>query len=139
MVASSAMALALRFDNLWKSYAAGVEGCSVRVWALRGCALELEVGERVGIVGAAGAGKTTLLHCIAGTRRADAGRILTLHPIEFYDAGTAPPFGNEATSIVTARDVAAIGASVDRVLLLRDGRLTPLTQAVVRRVAEQLR
>ena len=51
------MPLALRVENLWKSYAAGVRGCSVRVWALRGCTLHLEFGERVAVVGARGAGK----------------------------------------------------------------------------------
>ena len=41
------MPLALRIENLWKSYAAGVRGCSARVWVLRGCTLHVELGERV--------------------------------------------------------------------------------------------
>ena len=133
------MALALRFDNLWKSYAAGVEGCSARVWALRGCALELEVGERVGIVGAPGSGKTTLLQCIAGSRRPDAGRILVLHPIVFRDPHMGAPTSDARTSLVTSRDLAAIRDDVDRVMILRDGRLSPLNRHYVRRVAESLR
>ncbi len=134
------MALALRLDNLWKSYAAGVAGCSVRVWALRGCALEVEVGERVGIVGAPGAGKTTLVQCISGQRRPDAGRISVLHPIAFFDGvDSSRVFDTLATSIVTSRDVAAIRGYVDRVLVLRDGHLAPLNRTVVRRVAEPVR
>ena len=69
------MPYAIRVHDLWKSYTAGVAGCSSRVWALRGCALEVGAGERVAIVGRRGAGKTTLLHCLAGNRRADAGSI----------------------------------------------------------------
>ena len=69
------MPYAIRVHALWKSYTAGVAGCSSRVWALRGCALEVGAGERVAIVGRRGAGKTTLLHCLAGNRRADAGSI----------------------------------------------------------------
>ena len=133
------MPLALRFDNLWKSYAAGVEGCSVRVWALRGCALDLEVGERVGVVGSAGSGKSTLLQCISGKRRADAGRILLLQPIAFIDGPDALAPVATHTSLVTSRDVAALRGRVDRVVLLRDGRLTPLSQHFVRRVAEPVR
>jgi ABC-type multidrug transport system ATPase subunit len=134
------MALALHLDNLWKSYAAGVVGCSARVWALRGCALELEVGECLGIVGAAGSGKTTLIHCIAGTRRPDAGRIAILHPVTFFDGeGAVPTFGAAATSIVTSRDLAGIRDYVDRVLLLRDGHLTPISRSILRRVAEPVR
>jgi iron complex transport system ATP-binding protein len=37
--------------------------------------LQLNVGERWGILGANGAGKTTLLHILAGLRRADRGSI----------------------------------------------------------------
>lgn len=134
------MALALCFDNVWKSYSAGVEGCSVRVWALRGCALELEVGERIGIVGAAGAGKTTLVHCITGARRPDAGRIALLHPVTFIDHDASlPPFGSATTCIITSRDVARIRARVDRVVMLRDGHLMPVNHAVARRVAEPVR
>jgi ABC-type multidrug transport system ATPase subunit len=71
----SRMRLALRARALWKSYAAGVAGCSARVWVLRGASLDVEHGECVAILGARGAGTTTLLHCLAGLRRADAGTI----------------------------------------------------------------
>ena len=151
------MSCALRIENLWKSYTAGVRGCSVRVWALRACFLDVGVGERVAIVGGAGAGKTTLLHCIAGTRRVDAGRVRASIPIRW--AGSAegddtirmvvpalqllegaypatlermPP----GSAIVTSRDVASVHGLVDRILLLRDGRLTTMNRIAVRRVAE---
>ena len=151
---------ALRIDNLWKSYAAGVHGCSVRVWALRGCSLHVELGERVAIVGSRGSGKSTLLQCIAGVRRADAGRIDVVLPIrynvapprEWPDAGARqaapvlllldgadiplPHSGWHGSSIITSRDVASVHSLVDRVLLLRDGRLSQLTRTAVRRVAE---
>ncbi|HKH91254.1 MAG TPA: ATP-binding cassette domain-containing protein [Gemmatimonadaceae bacterium] len=82
------MRLALRARALWKSYAAGVAGCSARVWVLRGTSLDVEHGECVAILGARGAGTTTLLHCLAGLRRADAGTIeLGLTP-QLVDAPT---------------------------------------------------
>src|SRR5438105_3465289 len=69
------MVASLRVANLWKSYAAGVRGCSARVWALRGCSLVVHEGDRVAIAGRPGSGKSTLLQCIASLRTADAGRI----------------------------------------------------------------
>jgi ABC-type multidrug transport system ATPase subunit len=67
--------LALRAHSLWKSYAAGVAGCSARIWVLRAASLEVHEGECIAILGARGAGTTTLLHCLAGFRRVDAGTI----------------------------------------------------------------
>src|SRR3954462_8280545 len=69
------MPLALHACAIWKSYAAGVAGCSARVWVLRGASLSVDQGERVAILGARAAGTTTLLYCLAGLRRIDAGRI----------------------------------------------------------------
>src|SRR4051812_42746540 len=69
------MPVVLRARALWKSYAAGVAGCSARVWVLKGASLEVEQGECVAILGARGSGTTTLLHCLAGLRRTDAGCI----------------------------------------------------------------
>ena len=152
------MPYALVVDNLWKSYSAGVRGCSVRVWALRSCSLHVELGERVAIVGGPGAGKTTLLQCIAGTRRADAGQISALLPmrcvatsdirepdgrtitpslllVDACDASAIRQF-RHGSLVVTSRDVASIHSLVDRVLILRDGHLTTVTRAAVRRVAE---
>jgi ABC-type polar amino acid transport system ATPase subunit len=73
--ASCVVPFALRAHALWKSYAAGVVGCSARAWVLRGASLEVHEGECVAILGARGAGTTTLLQCLAGLRRIDAGTI----------------------------------------------------------------
>jgi ABC-type polysaccharide/polyol phosphate transport system ATPase subunit len=155
------MPTALRVDNLWKSYAAGVVGCSARVWALRGCSFEITLGERVAIVGSRGAGKTTLLRCISGERRMDAGHIDVTLPIRrwYSDQTVADERARvsssgllllddqelpvilrrlDGTMIVASRDVASVRGLVDRILLLRDGRISPLTRLAVRRVAERI-
>lgn len=152
------MPYALIVENLWKSYSAGVRGCSARVWALRSCSLHVALGERVAIVGGPGAGKTTLLQCIAGTRKADAGQISAVLPMRCLHLGEwseqdgrtfAPSlllldavhagairYFRHGSLVVTSRDVASVHGHVDRVLLLRDGRLTTLTRTAARRVAE---
>lgn len=161
------MPLVLRARALWKSYAAGVSGCSARVWVLRGASLEVEQGECVAVLGARGAGTTTLLHCLAGLRRPDAGSIEHMlaprlvggasgegEPLERLilrdwdgegDASepAATHWSRQAHGrtrgavILAARDLSRVRELVDRVLLLRDGRLTPLDRkAGVRRVAE---
>ena len=152
---------ALRIENLWKSYSAGVRGCSVRVWALRGCSLHVDLGEKVAIVGARGSGKSTLFQCIAGVRRADAGRIDVVLPIrccfatpheqaaavlhmpaealllvEGADASVLQR-GWRGATVIASRDVASVHSLVDRVMMLRDGRLSTLTRTAVRRVAER--
>lgn len=132
------MSSALRLHNVWKSYAAGVRGCSARVWALRGCSLDVRVGERVAIVGRRGAGKTTLLRCIAGERRIDAGHIEIARTVRMLDGDCdLTPWGSEPTLLMTSRDVAGVYGMVDRIVVLADGRLTPLTRVAVRRVAER--
>ena len=155
------MPIALRIENLWKSYSAGVRGCSVRVWALRGCSLSVELGERVAIVGARSSGKTTLFQCIAGARRADAGHIDVVLPIRCCFAtpqvhtdrvawmtgqalllldgpdASVPQRGWPGSALIASRDVASVHHLVDRVMLLRDGRLSMLTRTAVRRVAER--
>jgi ABC-type glutathione transport system ATPase component len=157
-----AMPTALRVDNLWKSYAAGVLGCSARVWALRACSFEMVFGERLAIVGARGAGKSTLVRCIAGEHRMDAGRVEVTLPIRCWPYAATElteerarvassmlllldePVSSsmlrrlDGTMIVTSRDVASVRGFVDRILLLRDGRLSPMTRVVVRRVAERI-
>jgi ABC-type glutathione transport system ATPase component len=156
------MPTALRVDNLWKSYAAGVLGCSARVWALRACSFDIAVGERVAIVGARAAGKSTLLRCIAGEHRIDAGRIDVTLPIRrcFSHHSDLPDDRTrlssaalllvddlelpvmlrrfDGTMVVASRDVASVQGLVDRILLLRDGRISPLTRIAVRRVAERV-
>jgi ABC-type multidrug transport system ATPase subunit len=76
------VSIALRARTLWKSYAAGVEGCSARAWVLRGTSLDVEQGECVAVLGAAARELPTLLYCLAGLRRPDAGSVeTTLDPL----------------------------------------------------------
>ncbi len=53
--------------NLHKSYG--------RLQVLRGCSLELQKGDFVGLVGENGSGKTTFVRCILGFSKADSGNI----------------------------------------------------------------
>jgi ABC-type histidine transport system ATPase subunit len=141
------MPIALEVRGLWKCYAAGVRGCSARVWVLRGVALSVRRGERVGLIGARGAGKTTLLQCLRGWRRPDAGAIhvapdarpglLLLDEGE----GTEPACDDARTVIVAARTAGDLHGIVDRCVLLREGTLLPIGPPTrARRVAEvQLR
>jgi ABC-type multidrug transport system ATPase subunit len=141
---------------LWKSYAAGVDGCSARAWVLRGVSLEVERGECIAVLGARGAGMTTLLHCIAGLRRLDAGTVetglapLLIHadqehvprprtdqllliddPLRTHRVGPRPPLVHESgpssrTVIIATHELARVRSIADRVLLLHQGRLFPL-------------
>lgn len=142
------MTNALEVRGLWKGYVAGVRGCSARVSVLRGVSFSVLHGERVGILGAPGAGKTTLLHCISGLRRPDTGFVRLLHrpaaPMLLLDEGwvahsTNPP-SSLCTALLFARDLEALAPCVDRLLLLRGGRLVALASPSVRprtRVAER--
>ena len=101
------MSLALRANAIWKSYAAGVAGCSARVWVLQGASLIVERGECVAILGARGAGTTTLLHCLAGLRRTDAGRIECTLPTRLLSVTAITPHAadaEEAESLVLCDD-----------------------------------
>jgi ABC-type multidrug transport system ATPase subunit len=161
------MTIALRARTLWKSYAAGVEGCSARAWVLRGASLDVERGECLVVLGAPGAGTTTLLHCLAGLRRPDAGTVETdlvpllvgadqeLQPREDRllliddrlrlrrDAQRSPfvresPAGR-TTTIIATHELARVRDVADRVLLLHHGGLFPLDRLTgARRVAEPL-
>lgn len=126
---------ALRVESLWKCYAAGVRGCSARVWVLRGLQLTVDVGERVAILGGAGSGKRTLADCLLGFRAPTAGLIEVAGQLEIV--GT-PGLGTSRghTVLVFARDIGNLRAWADRVLLLRDGRLHATALRPARRVAE---
>lgn len=151
---------ALRIESLWKCYVAGVRGCSARAWVLRDLSVHVETGERVAIVGGAGAGKSTLAACILGLRRADLGRIEVSDAVEIFDvpdvvtcvrSDVTPVRGELAGSLLASphphlpistvlyltRDAASVPRWVERVLLLRDGRLHDTAFEPVRRVAER--
>jgi ABC-type glutathione transport system ATPase component len=137
---------ALRIESLWKCYAAGVHRCSARVWALRDLSLTVQAGERVAIVGAPGSGKTTLAQCILGLRIPTAGRIEIASVMEIVDAEEVGMSGRQdgetrhpdlPTSLIFARNVGALAGRVDRLCLLRDGRLHPTSFQSALRVAER--
>lgn len=137
------MAIALEVRGLWKCYAAGVRGCSARVWALRGVSFTVSSGERVGVLGAPASGKTTLLECLRGLRRPDAGviNVAADSGIVLLDDGdglSAMAQATPRTMLVTARQVSQLVGLVDRCLLLRDGKLVPFEPPTrARRVAER--
>jgi ABC-type polysaccharide/polyol phosphate transport system ATPase subunit len=150
------VSLALRVRTLWKSYAAGVEGCSARAWILRGASLEVAQGECVAVLGAPGAGTTTLLYCLAGLLRPDAGSVEThLDPLLvqshrmneerectghllLVDDGLRLRHDGERarliraradrppTSIIATHELSRVRDIADRFLLLHHGRLLPL-------------
>lgn len=66
----------LMLEEVCKSYAAGVPGCSAVARVLDGVSLRVGAGEIVGIAGEEGAGKSTLLLCAAGVVRPERGRVL---------------------------------------------------------------
>jgi ABC-type multidrug transport system ATPase subunit len=63
----------LSMCGVWKSYDAGVRGCSATVSVLRDVHLDVAAGEMVGIAAAPASGKTTLLMCAGGLLRPDRG------------------------------------------------------------------
>jgi ABC-type sulfate/molybdate transport systems ATPase subunit len=142
------MSLALEVHDLWKTYLVGIRGCSARVSVLCGVDLQVARGERVGILGRPASGKTTLLHCLAGLRRPDAGRIRldgdAVQSLALFDDGR--PIGASvrhaaAATLIVGRELASLRECVDRVVVLRDGRIGPLDPPaaaadVARRVAE---
>lgn len=136
------MAATLEVRDLWKGYAAGVRGCSARVWVLRGLSLVVQRGECVAVIGARAAGKTTLAQCLCGLRRPDAGLIVyadacLVPPVRIMDVHESygDPHATSAVLLVDAAD--ELTGGVDRVLVLREGRLVPFEAGSrARRVAE---
>jgi ABC-type multidrug transport system ATPase subunit len=115
----------LSMRGVWKSYQAGVRGCSATVSVLRGVNLDVQVGDVVGVVGAQGAGKSTLLMCAAGLLRPDEGSVswfggarlrdLSARPDGIAYAGDRPfPYG-----FLSAREALEY-AGIVRDLPLRD-------------------
>jgi ABC-type sugar transport system ATPase subunit len=127
---------ALRVESLWKCYAAGVRGCSARIWVLRGLHLTVEPGEHVAVLGGVGSGKSTLADCILGLRAPTAGLIEVTDRLEIVLGAEAPSSRGRA-ALVLARDMGNLRAWADRVLLLRDGRLHATALQPARRVAER--
>jgi ABC-type multidrug transport system ATPase subunit len=103
--------------GVWKSYEAGVRGCSAIVSVLRDVHLDVAAGEMVGIVAAPASGKTTLLMCAGGLLRPDRGRVSWFGGAPRRDANARPdgiafagdrPFPYGFLSIREAVEYAAI-------------------------------
>ena len=123
----------LRVHNLWKSYAAGVRGCSARVWALRGCTLHVHAGDRIAIVGRGGAGKSTLLQCMAGLRLPDAGRVEGTFDRIIYTTGlpVPAPVTRSGRGILHLVDDLALPGAPDECLDLFDRARDPRATLIV--------
>ncbi len=76
--------------GVWKSYDAGVRGCSATVTVLRDVHLDVAPGEMVGIAAAPVSGKTTLLMCAAGLLRPDRGYVTWFGGPPRRDASARP-------------------------------------------------
>jgi ABC-type multidrug transport system ATPase subunit len=84
------MSHCLSMCGVWKSYDAGVRGCSATVTVLRDVYLDVAPGEMVGVAAAPVSGKTTLLMCAAGLLRADRGYVTWFGGPPRRDASARP-------------------------------------------------
>lgn len=84
------MSHCLTMCGVWKSYDAGVRGCSATVSVLRDVGLEVAAGELVGIVAAPASGKTTLLMCAGGMLRPDRGTVSWFGAAQRHDHSARP-------------------------------------------------
>ena len=82
MIKNEASSLAIRMENLTKTYGHG----DMAVPVLKGVNLEIYPGEVVGLLGASGSGKTTLLHCLGAIIDPTSGKI-ELDGDVIYDNG----------------------------------------------------
>ena len=93
----------IRFENLTKSFQ--VRG--VRKVVIDNLNLTLPTGRSLALLGRNGAGKSTLLEMIAGTMRADSGRIVSDGSIS-WPVGFAGSFHGELTGAQNVRFIARI-------------------------------
>lgn len=63
--------MSLRIQNLKKSFSQG----ETHIEVLKGLSAEIQIGEKVAIVGQSGSGKSTLLTLLAGLEQPDSGEI----------------------------------------------------------------
>jgi ABC-type multidrug transport system ATPase subunit len=84
------MSHCLSMCGVWKSYDAGVRGCSASVSVLRDVHLDVAAGEMVGIAAAPASGKTTLLMCAGGLLRPDRGHVSWFGGPPCRDASARP-------------------------------------------------
>src|SRR5512143_3173693 len=90
LLSSRTMSHCLTMCGVWKSYDAGVRGCSATVSVLRDVGLEVAAGELVGIVAAPASGKTTLLMCAGGMLRPDRGTVSWFGAAQRHDHSARP-------------------------------------------------
>ena len=74
---------------------------------LDGLTLDLNKGEKVGLIGANGSGKTTLFRLVAGLERPDSGTITTNRDLRVGYLPQAPNFAVDATLLDVVREVFA--------------------------------
>ncbi|MBB3995906.1 capsular polysaccharide transport system ATP-binding protein [Sulfitobacter undariae] len=102
----------IRFENLTKSY--WVKG--VQKLVIDNLSTELPTGKSLGLLGLNGAGKTTLMQLVAGTMRADKGRIVSDGSIS-WPVGFGGSFHPELTGAQNVRFIARIyGVDTDELI-----------------------
>ena len=82
-----------RLSDVWKSYG-GTE-------ILKGVSFQVNVNEKVGLVGRNGAGKTTVFKIITGMEAADEGELITMNGLKLGLLDQHVDFG-EAETVHTA-------------------------------------
>jgi capsular polysaccharide transport system ATP-binding protein len=102
----------LRFENLTKSY--WVQGSQKIV--IDRLNIELPTGKSLGLLGRNGAGKSTLMQLIAGTLRADSGRVVSDGSIS-WPVGFGGSFHPELTGAQNVRFIARVyGVDTDELV-----------------------
>lgn len=102
----------IRFENLTKSY--WVQG--VRQTIIDNLSIELPTGKSLALLGRNGAGKSTLMQLIAGTLRADSGRVVSDGSIS-WPVGFGGSFHPDLTGAQNVRFIARIyGVDTDELV-----------------------